>query len=49
MIQILCKNTKKTGNFKFGTSIFEIYNKLLHNEQYELLGHYLVPNIQQMV
>ena len=28
MIQILCKNTKKTGNFKFGTSIFEIYNKI---------------------
>jgi len=27
MIQILCKNTKKTGNFEFGTTIFDIYNK----------------------
>ena len=28
MIQILCKNNKKTGNFEFGTTIFDIYNKI---------------------
>ena len=28
MIQILCKNNKKTGNFEFGATIFEIYNKI---------------------
>ena len=28
MIQILCKNNKKTANFEFGTTIFDIYNKI---------------------